>query len=370
MRGKSNEQTSMLALVSMESLIPKDHPLRRVKPLADEALQELSPLFDAMYASVGRPSIPPEHLLKASLLMALFSVRSERMFCEQLGYNMLFRWFLDMEMVDTAFDPTVFSHNRKRLLERDVAGRFLATVVEGARKRGLMSSEHFAVDGTLIEAAASFKSFQPKGEDYDAKGFADFHGTQRKNDTHESKTDPEAKLYRKSKGREAKLSYMGHVLTENRNGLIVDFEVTQATGTAERDAAIALAERVQAAREARRRRTRKRREKKQSKRRPRMTLAADKGYDTKDFIRRCRDRGITPHVARKDNSIVDGRTTRHRGYRLSQIKRLLTEKVFGWKKTVGGFRRTPFIGLQRTRAAALMVAAAYDLLRISNILAA
>src|SRR4051794_37099399 len=197
MRGKTTQQGTMLSLRSPGERVPADHPLRRVKSLADEALAALSGTFDAMYSSVGRPSIPPEHLLKASLLMALYSVRSERMFCEQLGYNMLFRWFLDMEMTDAAFDPTVFSHNRKRLLERDVAGRFLATVVEGARKRGLMSSEHFAVDGTLIEAAASFKSFQPKGEDYDAKGFADFPGTQRKNDTHESKTDPEAKLYRK-----------------------------------------------------------------------------------------------------------------------------------------------------------------------------
>jgi transposase len=354
----------------MESLVPSDHPLRRVKPLADEALRELSPIFDAMYSSVGRPSIPPEHLLKASLLMALYSVRSERLFCEQLGYNMLYRWFLDMEMVDRPFDPTVFSHNRERMLGQDVAGRFLATVVEGARRRGLLSSEHFSVDGTLIEAAASFKSFKPKGEAYDSKSFADFHGDVRKNDTHESKTDPEAKLYRKSGGTAAKLSYMGHVLIENRHGLAVDFDVSQATGTAERDTALTLVERARAAREDRRKRKQQRKQKKRGKRRHRITLAADKGYDTKDFVRDCRERDITPHVARKDTTIVDGRTTRHVGYRLSQTKRLLTEKVFGWGKTIGGFRRTPFIGLQRTRAAAVMVVAAYDLLRIANILAA
>ena len=370
MRGKPNDQTSLLALVSMESLIPSDHPLRRVKPLADEALRELGPIFDELYSSVGRPSIPPEHLLKASLLMALYSVRSERLFCEQLGYNMLFRWFLDMEMVDKPFDPTVFSHNRERMLAEDVAGRFLATVVEGARRRGLLSSDHFSVDGTLIEAAASFKSFTPKGEAYDSKGFAEFHGTERKNDTHGSKTDPEAKLYRKGFGREAKLSYMGHVLIENRNGLAVDFEVTEATGTAERETAITLAERVQAARQSRQRRKQKRRQQKRQKRGPRITLAADKGYDTRAFVHRCRELKFTPHVARKDTSIIDGRTTRHAGYRLSQTARLLTEKVFGWAKTVGGFRRTPFIGLQRTRAAALMVVAAYDLLRISNLLTA
>lgn len=367
MRGKPNEQTSLLALVSIESLVPPDHPLRRVKPLADEALCDLSPVFDAMYSRVGRPSIPPEHLLKATLLMALYSVRSERLFCEQLGYNMLFRWFLDMDMMDRPFDPTVFSHNRERMMAEDVAGKFLAAVVEAAGRRDLLSNDHFSVDGTLIEAAASFKSFTPKDEEYDAKGFADFHGAQRKNDTHESKTDPEARLYRKSGGTEAKLSYMGHVLIENRNGLAVDFDVTQATGTAERDAGLTLADRARAAREARTRRNKRIKQRKRDAKGRRITLAADKGYDTKDFVRSCREHRITPHVARKSTSIVDGRTTRHPGYRASQTARLLTEKVFGWAKTIGGLRRTRFFGLPRTRAAALMAIAAFNILRISNL---
>lgn len=364
----------MLALVSLESLIPSEHPLRRIKPFADAVLRELSPTFDAMYAEGGRPSVPPERLLKAFLLMALYSVRSERMFCEQLGYNMLFRWFLDMEMAERAFDPTVFSHNRERLLEHEVARRFFEQVVEVARAGGLLSSDHFAVDGTLIEAWGSTKSFRPKGEEGgDNNGFADFKGQTRSNDTHESKTDPDARLFRKGRGREAKLSHMAHALMENRNGLVVDLEVTEASGYAERAAALEMVDRERRRRAKAKRKARKKQkqaERRRSKGR-RMTVAADKGYDTRDFVRACRDRHVTPHVAKNENahrrSAVDARTTRHVGYRISGIARRLIEKIFGWMKTVGGARRSRFRGRRRTADAILMMGAAFNLVRIAKL---
>jgi transposase len=355
MRGKTRPQVSMLALVSIDSLVPPRHPLREMKPVVDGILQELSPVFSSMYAADGRPSVPPERLLKSMVLMALYGVRSERLFCEQLGYNMLFRWFLDMDMTDKVFVPTVFTKNRDRLMKNEVAELFLSSTVEVARERGLLSSEHFSVDGTLIEAWASMKSFRPKDDnDSDNNGFGDFKGTKRRNDTHESKTDPESKLYRKGRGKEAKLAYMGHALMENRNGLIVDFEVTEANGHAERDAAIKMLDRQ-----------RRHRGKGRSPRR--ITLAADAGYDAKEFVKRCRERRITPHVAQKKHSAIDGRTTSRPGYAVSTRARRLVEKIFGWMKTAAAHRRTRFKGRSRTAFSTILVAASFNLIRLSRL---
>jgi transposase len=371
MRGNNESQTSLLALASIESMVPADHPLRALKPLADEALKRLGPVLDKMYAESGPPSVPPERLLKSMLLMALFSVRSERLLCEQLTYIMLFRWFLDMNMLEAPFDHSVFSKNRERFVEEDLGARFLSAVVEQARERGLLSSDHFSVDGTMIEAWASTKSFRPKGDDSgDNNSFPDFRGTKRSNDTHESKTDPESKLWRKGRGREAKLAYMGHALMENRNGLVVDFEVTEAGGKAEREAAITMTDRERARRKRIKKLKRKER-KRQRRKGHRLTLAADKAYDTRDFVSACRERRITPHVAQNicgnRGSAIDSRTTRSAGYRMSHTTRLLIEKIFGWMKTVGGARRSRYRGRLRTRFSVLMSAAAYDLLRISKL---
>lgn len=343
----------MLAMVSIADLVPRDHPLRTIKELADSALAKLSPTFDEMYAADGRPSVPPERLLKAMLLMALFTVRSERLLCEQLRYNLLFRWFLDLDMVDPTFDHSTFSKNRERLLDHEVAAAFLVAIIDDARERKLLSDEHFSVDGTLIEAWASMKSFRPKDDDdSDSNGWSDFKGTKRKNDTHESKTDPEAKLMRKGAGKEAKLSYGAHALMDNRHGVVVDFAVTEANGTCERDAA----GRMLGERSGRRR-----------------TLGADKGYDTRAFVALCRALNVTPHVAQNTagrRSAIDGRTTRHPGYEISQRVRRMIEEVFGWMKTIGGFRRTRFKGRRRTEFAGTMVVAAYNLLRIAKLITA
>ena len=349
----------MLALMSPEEMVPKDHPVRRIKKLADDALKDLSPTFDAMYASEGRPSIPPETLLKSMLLIALYSVRSERQFCERLRYDLLFKWFLDMNMIDEPFDASSFSRNRDRLLEHEVAHRFLQAVVANAKKARLMSADHFSVDGTLIEAWASMKSFRPKDEDDDDKGdgngWGDFRGTKRSNDTHESKTDPEAKIMRKGKGREAKLSFVENVLMENRHGLVVDVKVTEARGDAETAAAIDLV--VNALPTSNQ-----------------ITLGADKAYDTRGFIGAARFFGVTPHVAQNEHarrsSAIDARTTRHEGYAVSQKIRRRIESIFGWMKTVGGFRRTRFRGVARTQLYAHVVAAAYNLLRMTKLLPA
>jgi len=360
MRGTTKQQDSMFSLRTPGDRVPKDHPVRRIKDLADGALATLSPTFDKMYSRMGRPSIPPEQLLKASLLMALFSVRSERQFCEQLDYNLLFRWFLDMGMEEASFDHSTFSLNRERLLEHDVAKQFFAAIVTQAKKAGLVSSEHFSVDGTLIEAWASLKSFRPKDEDKnerpppDDKGnpTVDFHGEKRSNETHESTTDPEAKLARKGNGKEAKLAFCANGLIENRNGLLVGLNVMLATGTAERDAAIRLLhDNVPGKR--------------------RVTVGGDKGYDTKDFIKDCELLNVTPHVAQniteRRGSAINGRTTRHAGYEVSQRKRKLIEEVWGWMKTVGGFRKTRFVGRLRTELAAYLVGAAYNLVRIAKL---
>lgn len=302
-----------------------------------------------MYASSGRPSVPPERLLKSLLLIALHSVRSERQFCEQLEYNLLFRWFLDMDALEEAFDASTFSRNRQRLMEHEVAGGFFAAIREQAKD--LMSAEHFSVDGTLIEAWASIKSFAPKDDDdHDNNGWGDFRGHKRSNDTHRSRTDPEAKLMRKGRGREAKLSFAGHALMENRNGLLVDLIVTEANGTAERETALSML-REHAPDGA--------------------TVGADKGYDTRDFVRRCRDARMRPHVAQhrndRRNSAIDRRTTRHAGYALSQTIRMRIEAIFGWAKSIGGLRRTRLRGRLRTQLAAHIIGAAYNLLRIAKL---
>ena len=348
----------MFSIVSPEARVPRDHPLRPIKAMADGILASMSGTFSQMYSKVGRPSIPPERLLKAQILTALYSVRSDRMFCEQLDYNLLFRWFLDMSMDEPAFDHSSFTKNRDRLLEHDVAGEFFAAVVEQGRRLGLMSSEHFSVDGTLIEAWASLKSFRPRDErpedrdppDDRGNPTVDFHGEKRSNETHVSTTDPESKLAKKGNGREAKLSFSAHALMENRNGLLVDLRVDTATGIAERETALTmLAEHATDG----------------------ATVGGDKGYDQRAFVDGCRQIGVTPHVAEKAKySAIDARTTRHEGYVVSIRIRKRIEEIFGWAKTIGGFRRTRFKGVRRTQQAGYFVGAAYNLLRIANLAAA
>jgi transposase len=360
MRGTDDKQASMFSIVSPEHRIPADHPLRRIKAMADEILTGLSNTFDAMYSSVGRPSIPPERLLKSQILIALYSVRSDRQFCEQLDYNLLFRWFLDMSADDPTFDASSFSRNRDRLLDHDVAAKFFAAVVEHARAAHLMSHDHFTVDGTLIEAMASLKSFRPKNEkpedrdppDDPGNPTVNFRGEKRSNTTHESTTDPEARLAKKSDGQASRMSYSAHALMENRNGLLVDFRVEEANGYAERATAIEmLRDTVVGER--------------------RITVGGDKGYDAAGFVRDCREINVTPHIAQtsdtRRSSAIDDRTTRHAGYIVSQRKRKLVEEIFGWMKTFGGFRRTRFKGLRRTRLAGTIVAAVYNMLRICTL---
>lgn len=359
MRGHDSKQATMFSLVSPERRVPEGHPLRPIKAMADDVLVSMSRTFSRMYSKVGRPSIPPERLLKAQVLIALYSVRSDRLFCEQLDYNLLFRWFLDMNMDEPAFDHSSFTKNRDRLLEHDVAGQFFEAVVAQARGLGLLSNEHFSVDGTLIEAWASLKSFRPKDEkpedreppDDPSNPTVNFHGEKRGNETHASTTDPEARLARKGNGKEAKLCFSAHALMENRNGLLVDLKVDHATGTAERECALSLLKTNVTVEHA--------------------TVAGDKGYNHRAFVEGCRDLGITPHVAEKVRySAIDGRTTRHGGYRVSMVIRKRIEEIFGWAKTVGGFRRTRFRGVARTQQAGYFVGAAYNLLRIANLAAA
>jgi transposase len=339
----------MICLISPETSVPQDHPIRALKSVADTALATLSEVFDEMYATTGRPSVPPERLLKGQLLIALYSIRSERQLSEQLQYNLLFRWFLDMDMLESAFDASTYSRNRDRLMKHDVAAAFFAAIrVLG---RDLMSHEHFSVDGTLIEAWASLKSFRRKDDDNgDNNGWGDFRGERRRNDTHESKTDPDARLMRKGNGQPAKLSFMGHALVENRHGLLVDLRVSTATGRAEREVAIEMLD--------------------DHERPGRTTLGADRGYDTHDFVDECRGLGVTPHVAQNTTnrrSAIDRRTTRHEGYSISQRLRMRIEQVFGWGKSIGGLRRTRVRGLSRTQFGTYLVGAAYNLLRITNL---
>lgn len=354
MRGRPTGQVTMLSLQTPEQRVPKGHPLRRVKVLADQALAAMSSEFDAMYAARGRPSIPPERLLKCSLLMALYSIRSERLLCEQLDYNLLYRWFLDMDVIEECIDHSTLSRNRERLLEHEVAEKFFRAVVLQAKRERLMSDEHFSVDGTLIEAWASMKSFQRKDgpkdpPSGDSNGWKDFRGEKRTNETHESKTDPDAKLYRKGDGQPAKLCFAAHVLMEHRSGLVADISVTKAVGETETDAALALLERNLTSNRNR-------------------TIAADRGYDNRAFVDTARALGVTPHVVQKrQHSTIDGRTTSHEGYRLSLRWRMRIEEVFGWMKTIGGLRRTRFKGTARSGLAAYLVAATYNLLRMSKL---
>jgi transposase len=358
MRGEERRQQAMLMVIDAERRVPKEHPLRRIKQLAEAALAELSSLFDQMYSAVGRPSIPPERLLKSSLLMALYTVRSERLFCEQLDYNLLFRWFLDLEMDEASFDHSTFSRNRARLIEHEIAGEFFRAVIGQARALRLLSDEHFTVDGTLVEAWASLKSFRRKDEgprqppNDPRNPSVNFHGERRSNATHQSTTDPEAKLAKKGPGKEAKLCYSANALMENRNTILIDFQVEPADGTAERRAALAMADQCLPGRR-------------------RITLGGDKGYDTRDFVRSCRALNITAHVARNltrpGGSALDARTVRHRGYAISQWMRKQVEEAFGWMKSVGGWRKTRYRGRQRVQMHAYLVAAAYNLLRIARL---
>jgi transposase len=357
-RGKRSSQVTLLAFVDLEERVRQDHPLRTIKALTDAALARLSPEFDRMYAAGGRPSIPPERLLKAGVLIALYSVRSERQFCERLDYDLLFRWFLGMDLMEPSFDPTVFTKNRERLLKHQVSQQLFDEVVAAAHERGLLSDEHFTVDGTLIEAAASLKSFKrkdgdpPPSDDDLGNPSVDFHGEKRSNATHQSTTDPQARLFRKGKGKEARLVFMAHALMENKEGILVDLLLGQATGTAERDAVPVLID------QARERHFQPK------------TVGADKGYDTRDCVAAMRRRSVTPHVAQntsRRSSAIDGRTTRHDGYRISQRIRKRVEEIFGWMKTVGGFRRTRYHGVDRTGLAAYLVGAAYNLVRLARL---
>lgn len=352
MRGTPDPQLAMLTTVSTEDLIPADHPIRRIRVVVDAVLAELDPIFDQMYAAGGRASVPPETLLKSTVLMAMYSIRSERAFCERLNYDMLFKWFLDMRIDQPAFDSTTFSKNRSRILEHDVADEFFEAVVRQAKLRRYVSSEHFSVDGTLLKAWASHKSFKPKdgpptGPPAGRNAEVQWHGEKRKNDTHASTTDPEARLYRKSNNTAATLCYSGHLLMEHRCALIVDADLTTADGYAERTTAIAMLSRLPAM--ARRR-----------------TVAADKAYDTKGFVADVRALGFTPHVAQNTkHSAIDARTTRHAGHAISQRIRKRVEEPFGWAKTIGGGRQLRYRGRERNRAWFKMTAAVYNLIRIT-----
>ena len=354
MRGDDAGQVAVFSYVSPEQRVPKDHPLRPLLAIVNDVLERMSPLFAQLYSHTGRPSIPPEKLLRTLLLQVLYTIRSERMLMEQLDYNLLFRWFVGLNMDDVVWDATVFTKNRDRVLGGEVAEVFFQEVLAEARRRSLLSDEHFTVDGTLIEAWASHKSFKPKGDSDSDEGGSnpsvDFRKQQRKNDTHASKTDPDARLYRKSKGAESRLCYMGHLMIDNRHGLATNACVTIASGTAEREAAVKMAGEIPGMR--------------------RVTLAADKGYDTQECVRKLRDRNVTPHVAQNDTnrrSAIDRRTTRHPGYEVSQRKRKLVEQMFGWAKTVGLMRKTRHRGTERVDWMFVFTAAAFNLVRMRNL---
>lgn len=370
MRGGDASSGELFSYVSCEARVPADHPLRAIRAVVDEALEVLSPRFDELYSRIGRPSIAPEKLLRALLLQAFYSIRSERQLMEQLDYNLLFRWFVGLPMDAPVWDATVFTKNRERLLAGEVAQEFLRAVLSQGRVRALLSGEHFSVDGTLIEGWASMKSFRPKDKD-DGGGppasppsegrnaERNFKGEKRSNATHASTSDPDVQLYRKSNGQSSVLCFMGHLLMENRNGLIVDAELTRASGTAEREAALAMLERRG--------------------RRRRITLGADKAYDAAEFVRNLRERQVTPHIARDDHltktgkrrrSAVDARTTRHAGYAVSQRLRKRIEEAFGWIKTTGGLRKTRHRGLARVGWMFTLSVAAYNLVRLPKLLAA
>ena len=356
MRGTEQQQEPMFSYISAEKRVPKEHPLRPLRRMVDEILVSMNKDFEQMYSGVGRPSIPPEQLLRALLIQALYSVRSERMLMEQLDYNMLFRWFVGLSLDDEIWDVTVFTKNRDRLLEAEVAKRFLEAVVEQARGKRLLSNEHYSVDGTLIKAWAGQKSFKNKNQgktpppDDPGNPTVNFRGEKRRNETHQSTTDPQARLYRKG-GQESLLSFLGHLIIENRNGLVVKAQVSLATGTAERETAVEMIQEISAGR--------------------RITVGADKAYDTKEFVRELRGLKVTPHVAqnvcRNRHSAIDNRTTTRAGYAISQRKRKRIEEVFGWMKTVGLMKQTRHRGTDRVGWMFTFAAAAYNLVRIRNL---
>lgn len=364
MRGRSDEGDELFSFVRLEDRVPADHPLRTIRALTDEVLASLSNRLEALYARTGRPSVPPEMLLRATLLQAFFSIRSERMLMEQINYNLLFRWFVGLSMDADVWHPTGFTHDRDRLLEADVARDFLAGLMSLPKVKRLMSSEHFSVDGTLIDAWASMKSFRPRDGSGDPpqpgrNGERDFHGEKRSNETHASTTDPDARLYRKANGRESRLCYMGHALMENRNGLVVDAELTLASGLAEREATLAMLDR----RDARNRR---------------ITLAADKAYDVEAFVRSLRARKVTPHIAingsvsktgKVRKTAIDKRTTRHPGYAISLRCRKRIEEVFGWIKTQAGFGKVKVRGRAKVAAVFGFAIVAYNLVRLPKLIA-
>jgi len=358
LRSEDIQEVALWSYVSPEQRVPADHPLRPIREMVNAVLRELSPEFDKIYSIWGRPSIPPERLLRALLLQVLYTVRSERMLTEQLLYNMLFRWFVGLNMDDEIWDVTVFTKNRERFLDGDIAEKFFTAVLDQARAGDLLSDEHFTVDGTLVEAWASHKSFKPKDDDETPPRIGgcvknpdvNFRGRKRTNDTHASTTDPDARLYKKSAGSEAKLGYLGHIMTENRNGLVVDTALTLAMGTAEREAALEMIGNLP--------------------NRSRVTLGADKAYDTADFVESLRSMNVTPHIAQNDTnrrSAIDGRTTRHGGYLMSQQKRKRVEETFGWGKVVGLIRKARVRGLARVRGMFTFAMAAYNLVRIRNL---
>ena len=357
MRGADEQPGSMFSYVSLEERVPQDHPLRAIRRITDRALERLSPRFGTLYINFGRPSIPPEKLLRALLLQALYTIRSERQLMEQIDYNLLFRWFVGLGMDDAVWAPTTFTKNRDRLLDGDIAAAFFEVVLIHADTERLLSDEHFTVDGTLLEAWASQKSFRPRDEEPPAPGAGgnptvNFHGQRRTNDTHQSTTDPDARLYKKARGREARLGYLGHVLMEHRSGLIVKTTVTPADGYGERDAALVMIEGLRG--------------------RQRITLAADKGYDMRDFVTQLRVMRVTPHVAPRitaGSRAIDGRTTRHAGYAISQQKRKLVEQGFGWMKTIGGLRKLRHRGGPLVQWVFTFTAAAYNIVRMRRLLA-
>jgi transposase len=356
MRGADITQAAMFSYRTLEERIPKSHPLRKLRVLVDTILSTLSDEFDALYAETGRASIPPERLLRASLIQTLFSIRSERQLVQHIDYNLLYRWFVGLDLDDPVWDHSTFSANRDRLLNEQVAQAFFAKVLGLAEWQGLVSDDHFTVDGTLIEAWASIKRFVPKDgsgkppEDGGLKNpTVNFKGERRSNDTHTSTTDPDARLYKKSEGDKSRLCYLSHALMENRNGLVVDAETTHATGTAEREAAKTMVKRTISKAGA--------------------TLGADKGYDVAEFVEALRQARVTPHVAQKEKgSAIDGRTTRHAGYAVSLRIRKRVEEIFGWSKTVGGLRKTHFRGLAKVKAQTLFTFAAYNLTRMAKIM--
>ena len=351
MRGSHVEPASMFSYVPLEQRIPADHPLRPIRAMTDEALRGMSRKVSALYSHTGRPSIPPEQLLRALVVQVLYSVRSERLLMEQLEYNLLFRWFVGLAIDDRVWDVTVFTKNRERLLDGEVAEAFFAQVIAQARGAGLLSDEHFTVDGTLVEAWAGQKSFRPKGDDSNGgTGERNFHGERRTNDTHQSTTDPESRLYKKGAGKEAKLCFLGHAVADNRHGLLVATETTLATGTAEREAAARMLRRAK---------------------RRRGTAGGDKGYDSRGFVEAIRKLGLTPHVAQNTSnraSAIDDRTTRHAGYEISQIKRKAIESSFGWLKTIGLMRKVRHRGRRRVGWMFTFGAAVYDLVRMRTLL--